>query len=1125
MKNLGKGICEHWPYQGPFACDSEKIFILSSPRKLQEINSESVIERFLEIEIIDLVRMDFLQLESKLFFITRTSLISHSLENDSTMNEGEMSFDILDARWSPAQDLLVIVLANGAFFLQNSELEVLKAFQIPKFLGKNASITWRNDGKFFQICGNVEKGFLVFNFDCKGEVIENSLVSDEKGPVFSVGDKEDLLDSCLISWHFSQIAGVKENKIVFWERNGLKHEEFLLYGKKVLKIDWGLEGKVLSVLTDRGLELYCKFNFHWYFKHFLPQAKDFLWVDDFLVYLADGVFKQKMLLHYSENNGNVAVIDGVKVLLTQFSKGIIPPPLSHSEFQVDEPVLFVSLFEDHVLAVTSSKVIRLTDNKVLIPSKVDLLLQTSSDLFYSKGKFLFKLQDEQEFKLRDYPCQIISLTLCNSSLFIHTSDGSIYLDSKLVQKLSFPADSLKVFLNSSGSFEFLALKAGSLFLSNKLILAGCTSFYMTSNFLMMIKKSAPYDVLFVFSLNELPWNKAFPDPSNDHFFSRYVEKTSSIVALNGWNLILEHSRGNLETFAPRRLVLHEVENLVRAKDYLNSFKLLRQHKIDLNLLVDIEQELFDVKLFVQQVARQEYLNLFLTSLKDTNSTCKYYLKESEEIPGKTNKIADLIRNHLDPATHPLTILTSFIIKTPSEIETALTWIQSSSIPSSKPIKAPHESSHPHSTTEASLKYLSWLVNPDNLFNVALGMYDLQLTSTLAKFTQKDPKEYLPYLNSLNDLPETERKYQICMDLKNFPKALEELVKGGESYKRKALDLIKNQKLYIQGLFLLPGKETFKEIAESLANSEFAFQSAVLFELSDDFQKAQELYSRGEEWELACKMNDWNKAGMREGWSSKCAELGRFESAALIIDPLDQELAKVRYWLQGGKYKKAATVASNGESKDLVRSTLQHYAQDFCEVLDKNLKVFHEKKARLEFVQHNKKLMHSEDNVLNDEVASQFSVNSLSSKATQVSKKQRKNNRKIRKTAAKEGSVFEEDYLVDLLVSLRPDNSYHEKMEGLASGLIICGDFITARKVWSKFEEVKKSTFQEFATLRQKEFLKKFYEDFPEISKSEENDSRLKDMFAKSQFLADGLSSHKLPCFQNGIVSRFFMNFS
>lgn len=43
----------------------------------------------------------------------------------------------------------------------------------------------------------------------------------------------------------------------------------------------------------------------------------------------------------------------------------------------------------------------------------------------------------------------------------------------------------------------------------------------------------------------------------------------------------------------------------------------------------------------------------------------------------------------------------------------------------------------------------------------------------AEFTQKDPKEYVPYLEELKAIPdEVNRKKRICLDLKNYNQAIE-----------------------------------------------------------------------------------------------------------------------------------------------------------------------------------------------------------------------------------------------------------------------------------------------------------------------------------------------------------------
>jgi len=78
--------------------------------------------------------------------------------------------------------------------------------------------------------------------------------------------------------------------------------------------------------------------------------------------------------------------------------------------------------------------------------------------------------------------------------------------------------------------------------------------------------------------------------------------------------------------------------------------------------------------------------------------------------------------------------------------------------------------------EQALEYVSWLVNANNLYNVALDLYDFDLVTMVATQTQKDPKEFIPYLNSLKELDPTVMKFRIQVDLKNFEKAIREIAK-------------------------------------------------------------------------------------------------------------------------------------------------------------------------------------------------------------------------------------------------------------------------------------------------------------------------------------------------------------
>lgn len=58
----------------------------------------------------------------------------------------------------------------------------------------------------------------------------------------------------------------------------------------------------------------------------------------------------------------------------------------------------------------------------------------------------------------------------------------------------------------------------------------------------------------------------------------------------------------------------------------------------------------------------------------------------------------------------------------------------------------------HSVADSALNFILLLVNVNQLFDVALGLYDFDLVLLVAEKSDKDPKEFLPFLNELKKLP-------------------------------------------------------------------------------------------------------------------------------------------------------------------------------------------------------------------------------------------------------------------------------------------------------------------------------------------------------------------------------------
>ena len=355
------------------------------------------------------------------------------------------------------------------------------------------------------------------------------------------------------------------------------------------------------------------------------------------------------------------------------------------------------------------------------------------------------------------------------------------------------------------------------------------SFIIFKHFLLFTQlSSSPYSTLHLVDLNDEKTIDNFKKLSAGKntnllykqnlnykdFYMRTLERGSVIVTSSGIKAILQLPRGNLETIMPRLIVLDEIKKDVLNKKYEASFLLCRKNKINLNLIYDIDPKLFmdNLSLFIKEVKKEDYLNLFLNSLiddyceefkilfnykKSLNPTTNN--KDTKiNYDTKTNKICLAIRNLLltdkfkENNDYISTILITYIKQNPPMYLDALKLVQKLKIEKN------------NEKADSALEFLCWIVKADTLFDFALITYDFELVIMVAKHTQKDPKEYLKYLHELEEIKKKDpikMKYQINIDQKNYLGALKELSKGGDKYFDDAFQLIKKHNLYDEALSL------------------------------------------------------------------------------------------------------------------------------------------------------------------------------------------------------------------------------------------------------------------------------------------------------------------------------------
>ena len=158
---------------------------------------------------------------------------------------------------------------------------------------------------------------------------------------------------------------------------------------------------------------------------------------------------------------------------------------------------------------------------------------------------------------------------------------------------------------------------------------------------------------------------------------------------------------------------------------------------------------------------------------------------------KVNLICDRLREvflRLDPDTYTLCILTSYVRKTPPQLEDALSVIKQmrdSPVPSRGPAAQQVEGGREDKSrgvwggAEGALKYVIFLCDVQALYDVAMGMYDEGLTLMVAQQARMDPAEYLPLVHSLmrEKRGPWYRQHRIDAHLKRWPKAATALIRA------------------------------------------------------------------------------------------------------------------------------------------------------------------------------------------------------------------------------------------------------------------------------------------------------------------------------------------------------------
>ncbi|XP_055943072.1 putative elongator complex protein 1 [Argiope bruennichi] len=586
----------------------------------------------------------------------------------------------------------------------------------------------------------------------------------------------------------------------------------------------------------------------------------------------------------------------------------------------------------------------------------------------------------------------------------------------------------------------------NLFCNDHIILSGCTSYYIHEEFLLVTTID---NVLKCFSkksdlLDTVIKNNALPSEVQ----SQKVEKGARIVIapFKTTSVILQMPRGNLETIHPRALVLSAICKYLDNLQFGKAFDVAKRQRIDLNILYDHNPQQFlnHVNQVIDQIDSSSDLNLLIASLKNEDVRATMYPLSFKEcssnntsaLSNKINIICDAVRNILDAKNdnkYYHTLLATYVKKEPSELDQAL--IRLKAFKDSNDLKSTRDA------VDSALNFLLYLVNVHELRNTALGTYDLEIAIMVEQKSQKDPKEFLPFYNALQQMEENYRKFKVDMHLQRYKKALSHISKCDDKFSE-CLQLIKDHRLYTDALYIFPYyseqfKAVWNEYGDYLMTKRYFDEAGLVFTRCGMHDKALLAYKDSLNWQKV--LSSAIKLDYAENriidlcleMSAKLKSSQRYLDASHLLEHYvkDPEEAIVTL-VEGCEWNMAMLMISKYKRDDLAEShfipTLREHGIYLLSHLSQLFETFSKYTERLKLVRTQKRIKAEEASTIKFEDDLFSDVGSVTDAASScveskqsgsiMTRKSSKSRRKqkIKKYRLKEGSADEDLALVAAL---------------------------------------------------------------------------------------------------------------
>ncbi|KAK1284983.1 Elongator complex protein 1 [Acorus calamus] len=516
---------------------------------------------------------------------------------------------------------------------------------------------------------------------------------------------------------------------------------------------------------------------------------------------------------------------------------------------------------------------------------------------------------------------------------------------------------------------------GRLYAGGRILSNNCSSFSLYSNACGSVQEAVTHlilttrqDLLFIISTNDLllgkvdlqienctPGHIHRKGEANREYINIWERGAKVVGVVHGDEaaVILQTNRGNLECIYPRKLVLVSIINALLQGRFKDAMLMVRRHRIDFNIMVDYcgwQAFLQSATEFISQIDNLGHITEFVCSIKNENvmeslyknimtlpcplDTSPMHLNEVNDLGslGKVSSVLLAIRKALqdhvqESPARELCILTTLARSEPPALEEALKRIKV--IRELELAKTDDCMIKSYPSAEEALKHLLWLSDTGAVYETALGLYDLNLAAIVALNSQKDPKEFLPFLRELEKLSPVIMQYTIDLRLRRYESALKHIASAGEAYEEDCRNLIKTKPhlfpLALQ-LFNDPGKrnQVLEDWGDHLHGEKCFEDAATTYLCCSSLQKALKAYRDGGYWRgvlTVAGLLEFGTDDVLQLANELCEELQALgkpaEAAKIALDYCGDIASSVGYYVIACEWEEALRISYMHKREDLV----------------------------------------------------------------------------------------------------------------------------------------------------------------------------------------------------------------